>query len=103
MVKFQPAPAARQASKFTPRGAGLAMQVYILFSSSLGRHYVGMTKDTTRRLIEHNRGKDHWTSRANDWTLTWSQIVPTRDAARRLERQIKSRGAARFLGDQSAA
>ncbi len=31
--------------------------VYIIWNSARGKHYVGMTNDFNRRLVEHNAGK----------------------------------------------
>ncbi len=39
-----------------PKIAG-DMKVYILYSSSLNRHYVGHSQDMTDRLSRHNAGR----------------------------------------------
>ena len=43
---------------------------YILFSEKLNK-YVGSTTDLERRLIEHKRGKEKFTSLGLPWILTY--------------------------------
>ena len=71
--------------------------VYILFSSSLNRHYVGITNDADRRLAQHLGGETRATAAAKDWKIVWSTTVSDHAAARELEKQVKARGARRFL------
>jgi putative endonuclease len=73
--------------------------VYILYSCSLKKYYTGFSGFPGKRERQHRSGQTYWTSRANDWEQVWSQAVGSREEARRLERQIKARGAARFLGE----
>jgi putative endonuclease len=70
---------------------------YVLFSPSLGKHYVGHTDDLTRRLDEHRRGESRWTSRASDWQPVYTKRFHTREAASRQERRIKKEGAPQYL------
>ena len=43
--------------------------VYILFSPKLDKYYVGSTTDLSRRLEEHNRGKERFTKTGIPWSL----------------------------------
>jgi len=81
----------------------MSITVYILLSASLDRHYVGITNDLSRRVTQHCHGETRATARAQDWQVAWSTIVPDYIPARELEKQIKSRGARRFLQDQGCA
>ena len=74
-------------------------QVYILRSRSLQQHYVGQTNDLEDRLTRHNAGRSPSTKRGIPWLLVWNKEFQTRSEAVRLERQIKSRGIKRWLGD----
>jgi putative endonuclease len=78
--------------------------VYILRSSTTGRHYCGQTDDLERRVRQHNDPNHTLTyttkRHPGPWTLVWSTDVETRTEAMRLERRIKKRGIARFLQDQ---
>ncbi len=73
--------------------------VYILYSPSLQRFYIGMSKFTAKRERQHRRGQSSWTSRADDWQRVWWADVADSSAARALEKKIKGRGARRFLQD----
>ncbi len=75
------------------------MFVYILYSRSLKKHYVGQTQDLTNRLDRHNNGREKFTKRGTPWELIWSQYCLNRSEAIILERKIKKRGASRFLND----
>ena len=43
--------------------------LYILFSKSLNKFYVGYTNDLNRRLSEHNRVKGKFTDSGIPWEL----------------------------------
>jgi len=73
------------------------MKVYILYSESLDRYYTGFSLHPEKRLRQHRAEKGHWTSRAPDWKIVWSQKTSTTDEARAMEKKIKARGAKRFL------
>jgi putative endonuclease len=77
----------------------LAFHVYILFSESLGKYYVGQSLKHSIRLKQHNRGQSHWTSRASDWKEVFNVLVDSRVQARELEKRVKARGAKRFIAD----
>ena len=74
--------------------------VYILFSETLNKFYTGQTEDFERRLTEHNRGKTAFLAKGVPWKLVWRFEVVSRSEALVLEKQIKARGAKRFLFDQ---
>jgi predicted GIY-YIG superfamily endonuclease len=48
--------------------------VYILYSASLDKYYIGETRDLAERLAAHNSGKYgvSYTKKTNDWQLVWS-------------------------------
>jgi len=75
----------------------LAYVVYILYSPSLGRFYVGQTEDLVDRLIRHNSGRNKSTKAGVPWTLVHSEQVPNRAEALARERKIKNLGARRYL------
>jgi putative endonuclease len=79
--------------------------VYILQSQSTGRYYCGQTKNLEQRLRLHNDPDyrpDATTRRfTGPWTLVWSEEHVTRSDAMKRERQIKNRGAKRFLNHRS--
>ena len=71
--------------------------VYILFSESLGRYYVGQTNNLDDRLIRHNSGLVKSTKIGIPWGLVCFFEVSTRSEAMLLEKKIKGRGAKRYL------
>ena len=73
--------------------------VYILFSDTCKKFYTGQSENFVNRLEEHNNGETKSIKMCIPWKLVWSKEVATRAEAMRLERKIKSRGAARFLRD----
>jgi len=72
---------------------------YILYSNSLNKYYTGSTIDLPRRLNEHNRGKTPFMATGIPWKLVFKKEFLTRPEAVKLEKQIKKRGASRFLSD----
>ncbi|SHN01048.1 GIY-YIG nuclease family protein [Salegentibacter salegens] len=63
--------------------------VYILFSESLNRYYIGSTQDIGIRLKKHLQSKEGFTSKTKDWGLVYSKEFETRTGAISRERQIK--------------
>ncbi|WP_353963221.1 GIY-YIG nuclease family protein, partial [Aequorivita sediminis] len=55
--------------------------VYILYSHTLDRYYVGSTEDISHRLREHLWNHKGFTSKAKDWELKYSEIFKTRSEA----------------------
>ena len=85
-----------------PPEAGLSrksikMVVYILYSSSLDRYYVGQTEDFSKRIDRHNQGKVLSTKKGLPWKEVIQIPVNNRSEAVILEKKIKGRGAKRYL------
>ncbi|MBL0008247.1 MAG: GIY-YIG nuclease family protein [Saprospiraceae bacterium] len=70
--------------------------VYILFSSSLNKYYVGSTLHLAIRLDEHNRGKSPFTKKGIPWNLIHHIECESQIRAVQLEYKIKKRGIRRF-------
>ncbi len=49
------------------------MFVYIIYSNSINRYYVGVTSDIESRIKKHNSNHKGFTGRANDWELKYSE------------------------------
>jgi len=64
--------------------------VYILQSRINDSFYKGSTNDLSRRVQEHNQGKDFATSRYLPWDLVWFGTKPSRAEAFQLERKLKN-------------
>jgi putative endonuclease len=74
---------------------------YILYSSRINKFYSGQTKDISKRLQEHNRGKTPFMASGSPWELVFFREFNSRSDAVKLESFIKKRGAARFLNDNN--
>ena len=74
--------------------------VYILWSRITNRHYTGSTQDLENRLKEHNGGETTSLRSGIPWKVVHvEEFVSRREAVQR-EKQIKARGAKRYLGDK---
>ena len=74
--------------------------VYILFSKSLSRYYVGYTSNSIETRIErHLSNHRGYSSKAKDWELVYHTSTISKQEALKLEKRIKKRGAKRFLDD----
>ena len=71
--------------------------VYILFSKTRSRYYVGQTSDIVKRLERHNQGKVPSTKTGTPWDLVLQIEVSSRSEAMLLENKIKKRGAKRYI------
>ena len=72
-------------------------KTYILRSLKTGRYYTGSTDDLEVRVIEHNSGETKSTRSGIPWRVVHVEEFETRAEAVRKEREIKARGAERYL------
>ena len=74
---------------------------YIIHSESLGRFYIGATKESVEgRIKNHNRhsyGKHRFTSTVTDWKLFVKIPVDDYSHAVRIERYIKSMKSSKYI------
>lgn len=65
--------------------------VYIIFSESLKRFYIGETIDLSKRLVEHNEGiyARSFTKKAQDWELFLTVTCENKTQAIQIEKHIK--------------
>jgi putative endonuclease len=71
--------------------------LYILYSNSLDRYYVGYTNSLDRRLSEHNRKKGKYTDNGIPWELVYTECYMTKKEAMQRERFIKSKKSKQFI------
>ena len=62
---------------------------YIIYSQRLDRYYAGSTNNLSRRLEDHNRGKDKYTRKGSPWELTYFETFSARKDAYNRECEIK--------------
>ncbi|WP_075164042.1 GIY-YIG nuclease family protein [Microscilla marina] len=71
--------------------------VYILYSPSLDRYYVGFTQNLSSRLARHNSGGSRATKPGIPWELKYSEVYETRSEAMVRERAIKAKKSRKYL------
>jgi len=64
--------------------------VYILYSLSLNKFYIGFTSNLEERIIRHNQKSKGFTGRVDDWELKYSEEFSSKEEAIFRERQIKN-------------
>jgi putative endonuclease len=77
--------------------------VYILYSPSLDRYYIGQTGNLPQRLAYHKAGSTAQTAGVDDWLLVFTEDASGRAEAMRLESAIKNKRShdsiRRFIAD----
>ncbi len=64
--------------------------VYILYSTTKDKFYVGYTSDLNERIIRHNQKSKGFTGSTNDWELKYYETLDNKNDAINREKQIKS-------------
>jgi putative endonuclease len=72
------------------RVSGKPYFVYILWSASGQRFYVGISEDPEQRLVQHNAGEMRgWTTRHRPWELVHRELYADYRLARQRELLLK--------------
>ena len=71
--------------------------VYILYSKSFDRYYVGYTNDLERRISEHNRKKGKFTDAGIPWVIVHIESYSIKTEAMEREKYIKSKKSRNYL------
>jgi len=73
--------------------------IYILYSESADRFYIGHTNDPARRLIEHNTVEEiKYTTKFRPWTMHLAfEVSESRGEAIKVERFIKRQKSRTFI------
>jgi len=73
--------------------------IYILYSESANKYYIGYTNDPIRRLIEHNTTDEiKFTTKYRPWKMLVSlEVSDSRGDAMIMERFIKRQKSRKFL------
>ena len=64
--------------------------VYILYSASLNKYYVGSTEDVYSRLEKHLQNHKGFTGKAKDWILKYTETYNSKSESIKREFQIKT-------------
>ena len=103
-----------QSTWFTPKGSGVRIPsrpqnkslirndevfsfvifmnyfLYILYSESINKYYVGITSNIEERLKKHLSNHKGFTSRVKDWQVVYFEKFENKSLVAKRERQIKS-------------
>jgi len=71
--------------------------VYVLKNKINEEHYTGISSDPSRRLIEHNTGKNRFTKAFIPWHIVYTEVQPDFLNARKREKYLKSGAGRRWL------
>ena len=71
--------------------------LYILYSKSIDRYYVGYTNDLERRLSEHNRKKGKFTDSGIPWAIVYTEEFESKKMAMSRESYIKSKKSKTYI------
>jgi putative endonuclease len=65
--------------------------VYVLYSPSANKFYVGYTSNLESRLLSHNQlGTKDWTKRYRPWNLVYTETYPSKSSALKREKELKT-------------
>ena len=64
--------------------------VYVLFSETKNRFYIGYTSNLEERIITHNQKSKGFTGSTNYWRVVHIEKYKTKELAQQRELQIKS-------------
>jgi len=65
--------------------------VYILFSTSLDKYYIGCTSSSLEERLRRHLSDHHgFTAKAKDWRIVYSEHFPDKALALKREKEIKS-------------
>ncbi len=72
-------------------------KVYILYSPSIDKFYIGHTNNMQARLEKHLQGTTRFTSQVKDWQLVYSEDYKTKSEAMKRENYIKKMKSRKFI------
>ncbi|MBO0341976.1 GIY-YIG nuclease family protein [Flagellimonas profundi] len=71
--------------------------VYILYSQSIDKFYVGHCQNLEDRINRHNGGRSKYTKIAMDWEVKYTESFSTRGRAMEREREIKRKKSRKYI------
>ena len=71
--------------------------VYILYSPSMNKYYVGSSKDVAERVRRHNIGARAYTNPGRPWELVHMETFESLGKARKREYEIKGRKSRKYI------
>ncbi|MEM7575670.1 MAG: GIY-YIG nuclease family protein [Bacteroidota bacterium] len=71
--------------------------VYLLYSQTADKYYLGYTKDLSRRVLEHQTNQGRWTRGKGPWELVYYEEFSIDCEARKRELQLKKSKNRKYL------
>jgi putative endonuclease len=71
------------------RVSAKSFYLYVLWSVSGKRFYIGISSDPQQRLLQHNQLTRGWTARHRPWHLVYQESCPDYASARKREIELK--------------
>ncbi|MFM9911491.1 MAG: GIY-YIG nuclease family protein [Chitinophagaceae bacterium] len=72
--------------------------VYVLYSSSFSKIYIGYTSNIEERMRSHNElSKKGWTVKFRPWALVYTEMYEEKAAAMARERSLKTAKGREFI------
>ncbi len=71
--------------------------VYILFSKTRDKYYIGSSQNIEQRVKKHNEKHKGFTGHTKDWVLVYSEEFQTLSEARNRELQIKRKKSRKYI------
>ena len=62
--------------------------IYILFSETKNRFYIGFTSNLLERIIRHNQKSKGFTGNVDDWKVVYTENYNTKEEAQQRELKI---------------
>ena len=72
-------------------------KVYIIYSKSIDKYYVGYTNEIDRRIKEHNRVKGKFTDRGIPWEIVYTENFDDKNDAIKREAEIKAKKSRKYI------
>ena len=71
------------------RVSGKSYVLYVLWSNSASKFYIGIAEDVDARLVQHNAGVSKWTAKFRPWRLVHIEEFQSYSGAREREILLK--------------
>lgn len=71
--------------------------VYILYSATSDKYYVGSTDDLTIRLNQHNTGRNISTKHGIPWVIKYTEMFSSRGESLNRENEIKKKKSRKYI------
>ncbi|APD07288.1 hypothetical protein UJ101_01777 [Flavobacteriaceae bacterium UJ101] len=75
----------------------MSYYVYILYSKTLDRYYIGQTQNLEERIKRHNSKHKGFTGKTNDWIILYREVFANRREAIKREKEIKNKKSRKYI------